>query len=87
MKLLICGNIQRSNILDRFGKILIGPQLSFKILSPFLKSGVAFACFSMEGKVVFEVKPLKLDKRKATTCFFSPLTKKNSYGCGSVFMA
>ena len=37
----------------------------FKFLSPFLKTGVMFACFSIEGQIIFVTKQLELDKRKS----------------------
>lgn len=60
--MLIFQNMQCSNILDGFIKILTGAQLSFKFLSPFLNTSIMFVLFGIDGKELFETKQLKKTK-------------------------
>ena len=50
IKLETCLHINRSNIFDMLGNILTGLYL-FHFFSPFLNTGVVFACLNLKGKV------------------------------------
>ena len=56
--------MHRSNILGTLGRILTGLQLSFNYLSPFFKTEVILACFSIDGNSELVTDVLKLECRK-----------------------
>ena len=52
-----------SKILDIFGSMLTGLQLSLEFLSPFLNTGVMVAFFNMDGKLDFSIESLKFETK------------------------
>ena len=62
-----------SKILDIFGSMLTGLQLSLEFLSPFLNTSVMLAFFNMDGKLDFPIESLKLETKALANISTFPL--------------